>query len=168
MLKKAILFLLILLFIVPAATVLADDGNLLTNGDFEGGTDGSLPDGWFSEMWVDSEDYTQIEVTQIDGNNVLRIDNNFENDARIAQNVSVRGNKTYKLSGYIFSYGVSGGQGANLSFEDIMATSDTVMDSGGEWVYVEMYGKTALLQRNVKVFVRVGGYGGAEHRRSLF
>ena len=169
MLKKAILFLLLLLFIVPAATVFADDGNLLKNGDFEGGiSDGTLPDGWFSEMWVDSQDYTQIEVTQIDGNNVLRIDNNFENDARIAQNVSVRGNKTYKLSGYVFSYGVSGGQGANLSFEDIMATSDTVMDSGGEWVYVEMYGKTSLLQRNVKVYVRVGGYGALSTGEAFF
>ncbi len=159
MLKKSIIFLILFIMIMPALAF-ADDGNLLLNGNFEEVTyDEAIPSEWFSEMWYNFEEYTEITVESVDGNQALKINNKSENDARIAQNVKVRGNKTYKLSGYIFTYGVEGGHGANLSFENVMTTTEGVFNSVGDWQYVEMYGKTSLLQRYVKVFVRVGGYG---------
>jgi len=168
LLKKSIILLFVLIMFVPAFAF-ADDSNLLLNGDFEGGaSEETIPNEWFTEMWVKTPEHTGISVDEIDGNRVLKINNSFENDARISQNVKVKGNKTYKLSGYIFTYGVTGGQGANLSFEDVMTTTEGVFDSQGDWQYVEMYGKTSLLQRNIKVFVRVGGYGALSEGEAYF
>ena len=92
---------------------------------------------------VKTPEYTEITVEEIDGNHVLKIINNYENDARIAQNVKVKGNKTYRLSGYIFTYGAAGGQGANLSFEDVMATTEGVFDSQGDWFTSKCTGRQA-------------------------
>ncbi|MCK5129524.1 MAG: phospholipid carrier-dependent glycosyltransferase [Clostridiales bacterium] len=157
MFKKAIIVLILLLLIIPVS-VLADDENHVKNPGFEDVASG-YPEDWFEEMWHTASDYTVIEVVPFGDTNVLKIANEYENDARLAQNVKVRGNRTYKLSGYIMTEGVLDGQGANLSFEDIMATTDGVFDTQGQWQYVEIYGRTSLFQSGIKIFVRVGGYG---------
>ncbi len=169
MLKKTILVLLMLIVALSTVAFAEDDADALNNGDFEEiNSQGELPDGWFSEMWHTEEGYTYITVEDINGNSTIKISNEYENDARIAQNVKVKANKTYRLSGWIYTDGISGGQGANLSFEDIMETSDGVYSSNGEWQYVELYGKTAWFQTGVKVFVRVGGYGSLSQGTAYF
>ena len=168
MFKKTAIILLLVLIVIPAI-VFADGESFLKNGDFENGEyEDGLPTDWFSEMWVNDSEVTEISVIDIDGNGTLKISNTYENDARIAQNVKVKGNKIYKLSGYISTFGITGGRGANLSFEDIMDTTESVFDTQGEWQYVEMYGKTSLFQSSIKVFVRVGGYGALSQGEAFF
>ena len=163
--KTIILFTLILLFLTSNA--FAENSNLIKNAEFEN-TTSDYPNDWFEEMWHVATDYTEISIIEFDGSNVLQISNNFENDARLCQNISVKGNKTYKLSGYIFADDIEDGQGANLSFEDVMETTEGVFNTGGNWQYVEIYGKTSLFQRNVKIFVRIGGYGNLSTGTAMF
>lgn len=157
MFKKIIITLILILLIVPI-TVFAAEENLIKNPSFEETTSG-YPNEWYDEMWHKATDYTDITVEDVDGAKVLQIANNFENDARLCQNIKVRGNRTYKLSGYIKADNVIDGKGANLSFKDVMASTDGCFDTKGQWQYVEMYGKTSLFQGNVTIYVRVGGYG---------
>ncbi len=169
MLKKTILVLLMLIVAVSTVAFADDEADVLNNGNFEANeADAELPDGWSQEMWHTESGYTFITIEDISGNSTIKIDNVYENDARVAQYVKVKANKVYRLSGWIYTDGIVGGRGANLSFEDIMDTTVGVFNSNGEWQYVEMYGKTAWFQTGVKVFARVGGYGSLSQGAAYF
>ena len=65
------------------------------------------------------------------------------NDARFAQTVSVKPETLYRLSGWIRADGIlDSGRGANLSVEGVYVFSEGVYETGGEWLYVELYGET--------------------------
>lgn len=89
MFKKIIIALILILLIVPISVFAAED-NLIKNSSFEDITS-DYPDEWYEEMWHKATDYTRISLVDVDGENVLQIENNFENDARLCQNIKVRG-----------------------------------------------------------------------------
>lgn len=171
MTKRLLLLLAALLMLLPVP-VLADDAeNLLINGSFdELGSDG-LPSGWYTDAYRNREGITLYSITEDaqDGSSAAVVENIGLNDARFAQRVKVQPNSMYRLSGWIRADEIAdSGRGANLSVSDVYVFSESVFDSQGEWVYVEMYGETGEDQDEVVVFARVGGYSGESIGKASF
>ena len=130
-------------------------GNLLENGDFSLLSDAGMPEGWFTDDYMHTAGYTDYSAEA----GMVTIVNHALNDARFAQTVAVQPDSLYCLSGQIRAE-AQGGLGANLSVADVYAFSESVYDSGGEWRTVSLYGRTGKNQKQVTVFVRLGGYSG--------
>lgn len=149
--------LALLLAAVPAAA--RADGNLLVNPGFE--TVGSgAPEGWKLKQYNYEEGYTLVSVGEGRAGNAAVIENTEDNDACFQQEVAVEPDTLYRLSGYILADGVAGGWGANLSYYDTYVYTDPLYDTGGQWRYVELYGRTGSDQDKAIVCVRLGGYSG--------
>lgn len=162
-LSRQILLLLaaLLLFIVPAGA--EESKNLLVNGSFESLDGDGLPSGWYTDAYVYREDMSQYSITEEarTGSVAAVVSNLKANDARFAQRVKVEPNSLYRLSGWIRADEIAdSGRGANISVSDVYVFSESVFDSEGEWVYVELYGQTGEDQKELTVFARVGGYSG--------
>ena len=168
--KKALCALAALLLILSLGHLaLAEGENLLTNGDFSD-VKGDLPRGWRRDMWLTDTGVSVLTVDE-DGyeGNCVTVTNVDENDARFAQAVKVEPDTLYRVSGMIRAEGCDeGGYGASLSLENVFVYTDPVYDTGGEWQYVEMYGRTAPDQTGMTVFARVGGYGTLARGRASF
>ncbi|MBQ7455947.1 MAG: glycosyltransferase family 39 protein [Clostridia bacterium] len=130
-------------------------GNLLTNGDFAVIADNGLPEGWYTDAYIQTVGYT--EYSAVSGE--ARIVNYALNDARFAQDVAVQPDTLYCLSGFVRA-DATGGLGANVSVSGIYAFSESVYDSPDEWVEVRLYGRTGPSQNEVMVYARLGGYSG--------
>lgn len=137
-------------------------GNLLSNGNFER-LDGQRPEGWSTEEWIKEDGVT---VYSIDRENVysgsasIVVRNEGENHARWIQNVKVNENKLYRISGYVKAEGIGeNGAGALLQVEGVYAEYPEVRDTGGEWAFVQFYGRTGSGQTEITVGASVGGYG---------
>jgi len=157
----------ILIAVLMAAAVLAlillpkkdkpvfQKGNLLENGDFSLLDENGLPQGWYTDAYVKTPGYTDYSAA--DG--VATIVNHDLNDARFAQDVSVQPNSLYCLRGYVRA-DARQGHGGNLSVSNVYVFSESVYDSPEEWQEVRLYGRTGPEQKEVTVFVRLGGYSG--------
>ncbi len=170
--KGFIIFCAILLLLLPlSGAVGEDDGNLLDNGNFTVIDSDGIPEGWYTEAYIEDIGYSVFradpDVTW-KGNPSVSIQNVALNDARYAQVVSVNPETYYCLSGDIMTEGVEEGHGANLSIEGVYAFSEEIFDTGGEWQYVEWYGKTGPDQEDVTIFVRLGGYSGESLGKAWF
>ena len=167
--KKLLGALAALLMILALAGALAEEANLLLNGDFTS-TDGDLPLGWRRDMWLTDVGVSLLTVDEdgYDGG-CATVTNVDENDARFAQTVAVEPDAIYRLSGMIRAEGCDAdGYGATLSVEDVFVYSDGVYDTAGDWKYVELYGRTGPKQKQLTVFARVGGYGALSRGRASF
>lgn len=131
------------------------EGNLLENGDFSRLDVLGTPEGWYTDDYMKTPGYTDYSAES----GVATIVNHERNDARFAQSVSVQPDSLYCLSGEILA-DAQGGLGANLSIADVYVFSESVYDSHGEWQQVKLYGRTGESQKQVTVFVRLGGYSG--------
>ena len=138
--------------------------NLLKDGDFEN----DLYDNWDKDVWVKIDGYSGFDIVNEDGNNVLRINSNELNDAKMKQTVKVEEKQTYRLSGYIKADEVTAGSGANLSFENMFFYTAEQYNTNGQYVYVELYGKTVKDQDTLTVFVRLGGYSSESKGTAYF
>ncbi len=141
----------------------ADGENLLVNPDFELTDAQGNPSGWYRDAWNTSEGYTVYSITDegMNDSHCVAIHNIGENDARFAQRVSVTPDTLYRLSGWIRADRIAdSGWGANLSIEGVYVATEGLYDTNGEWNYVEMYGITGSEQKEITVFVRLGGYSG--------
>ncbi|WP_082967308.1 phospholipid carrier-dependent glycosyltransferase [Paenibacillus oryzae] len=167
---RSVWLLIALLLLLPGAGARAA-GNLLINGDFEVSKNG-LPEGWETEAWLKDEGLTVFGWDQqgaFEGSGVAFITNTGDNHARFIQKVKVKGNQLYRFSGYVRTEGVgSHGTGAHLSVEGAALTYPNVTDTGGEWSFLEFYGKTAKNQREIEVGISLGGYGGINSGTSWF
>lgn len=132
---------------------------LLKNGDFSVLAADGLPADWYTDAYLIEKVYTDYEVIEEDGAHILHITNFYPNDARLVQEVNVDPDRYYLLHGFVKA-DAAGGLGANLSIGDIYAFSESVYDSEGEWIEISYYGKTDSERKSVKVFARLGGYGG--------
>ncbi len=135
--------------------------NLLQNSSFDELDADGLPTGWYTDAYSDAQGVTKFGVgddMDADGHSAY-IKNIEENDARFAQTVSVKPDSLYLLHGYIKA-SCEGGMGANLSVEGIYVFSDCVYDTFGSWEEVTLYGRTGPKQREMTVFMRLGGYSG--------
>ena len=150
-----------------ASTPVDYDVELLKNGSFEQVNDEGTPDGWLPESYLKYKDITRFEVTEGKEGKGVQIISYAPNDARYYQTVKVSPNTIYRFSGYIKS-SAQGGRGANLSIADVYVFSEAVYETGGDWQYVELYGKTGAKQRQVTVFARLGGYSGEAEGEAIF
>ena len=160
----AILLILLGVFLLlrSRGTAPVQQEELIRNGRFTEVNSEGVPVSWYTDAYV-YDGYTDYDVQ--DG--VAHIVNQYPNDARFAQEVSVSPNSYYCLKGLIKADTV-GGLGANLSVADVYSFSDSVYDTHGEWQEVTLYGQTGENQTHLTVFARLGGYGGESQGEAWF
>lgn len=152
----SILCIILTLLLLPSA--LAEE-NLLRNGDFSD-VNGDMPAEWEKGMWLTDMGVSilKVESDGYDGN-CISVQNVASNDARFAQTVSVEPNTLYRISCMCMAEGIGEeGAGATISIEDTFCYSASLRDTGGEWVPLELYGRTGDDQTELTVLARVGGY----------
>ncbi|WP_214630433.1 glycosyltransferase family 39 protein [Paenibacillus agaridevorans] len=137
-------------------------GNLVVNGDFEQ-TEGGMPVNWTTEAWIKDDVSTEYSVelgSAQSGEGAASIRNHGDNHARFIQTVRVESDKLYRISGYVKAEGLRlDAYGAYLSVEGVAVQYPQVHDTGGQWSYLEYYGRTAKDQKEITIGVSVGGYG---------
>ncbi|MBQ8080658.1 MAG: glycosyltransferase family 39 protein, partial [Clostridia bacterium] len=142
--------------------------SLLENGAFSLEGEQEMPDFWYTDAYVLRDSYTEFSVAEgREGGTAAHIVNKIPNDARFAQTVNVEPDSLYRLSGYVKS-SCAGGLGANLSIEGVYVFSESLYDTEGKWVYLELYGRTGPDQYGVTVFARLGGYSGEAEGEAWF
>ena len=150
--------LLLLALALPLGAQAAE--NLVQNGDFSQWDESGLPVGWTYAAWTQDETVSTYWTEEVDGNRCVRLQNFSENDARLEQTVAVRGNTTYRISARMKAEGGDPERtGGNLSVSGSLAVSQDYADTDGQWVPVELYGKTGFFQGEITVALRVGFYG---------
>lgn len=156
----ALVLALALFLVIPlSSTNVASYDNLIVNGDFSRVEDNGLPTGWAIDAY-DGLTGAEFSVEQeADGLYSAHIINAMPKDARFMQDVSVASNAIYRLHGYIRA-SAEGGRGANLSVAGVYVFTEPVFETNGEWTEVTLYGRTGPNQKEVSVFVRLGGYSG--------
>jgi len=137
----------------------AESDNLILNPGFESVTS-DLADDWSASAWYTDEEATQYAVSDMahTGSSSVYLKNEWMNDARYQQTVSVHENSIYRFSAFVKASGISEGWGANLSVQDTFARSTGVLDTQGEWVEQVLYFETTDNQEEVTLFLRIGGY----------
>ena len=165
--KTICLLLIIMLFcLCPMA---AAEENLLVNGDFSDFA-GEFVTGWDREMWFTDAGVSNLTVDP-DGYDgaCISVQNVGVNDARFAQTVSVAPDTLYRISCMCKAENVGDtGIGATISIKDTFCYSEALTDTHGEWVRLELYGRTGADQTELTVFARVGGYGNESVGRAWF
>ncbi len=162
-LSRRILLLVAALLLIALPAWAEQEGNLLINGSFEMLDGDGLPSGWYTDGWVYDPAVSAYRVTEEahTGSLAAVVENITANDARFAQNVPVEPDSLYRLSGWIRTDHIAdSGRGANISVGGVFAFSESIFDSMGDWMHVEMYGRTGPEQQSLTVFARVGGYSG--------
>ncbi len=171
MLRRLLLLIFAAMLLVSSAAIAEESVNLLHNPGFEElGADG-LPTGWATEAYITRVGISNFAVTEAahSGQYAVVVENYDMNDARFAQTITVEPNTTYRLSGWIRADDIlDAGHGANLSIGSVYVFSDSVYETNGEWRYIETYGRTDSDQKELTVFVRVGGYSGESQGRASF
>ncbi|MBN2444159.1 MAG: carbohydrate binding domain-containing protein [Spirochaetales bacterium] len=103
------------------------------------------------------------------GNNSISINNIEQNDARLMQDVTIKENTIYKISGWIKTENVSyEGIGANLSFNEHWFTSEEIEGTQDDWRYVDFYLSVKYDITRLSFCLRVGGYGGISTGKAYF
>ncbi|MDR3085892.1 MAG: phospholipid carrier-dependent glycosyltransferase [Christensenellaceae bacterium] len=167
--RLALLTALILaLLALPVWALAAEGENLLKNPGFQM-EEGRVLD-WYYGGWASETGNFAFELQQEGGEPVLFLENLVPNDARLEQEVALSGGSNYRFSAFIKAEGFSEDDvGANLSFLNTFVATEGLRDTGGEWVYVEVYGKTGFFQRGSLVLaLRLGFYGNEGQGRAWF
>jgi len=165
---KKLAVLLLLFLIIPFGY--AQD-NIIHNGDFELLEEG-LPQGWATHTYTDNPAGVKFSLGHEDvysGQNYIIIENIIEEDSKLLQSVEVEPHATYKISCAVKAFNMGDAAlGANLSLLDIQGTSAGLKDTKGDWVRLELYGRTGRDQRTCTVTLRVGGYGSMNTGKAFF
>jgi len=135
--------------------------NKILNGGFES-VMGDLPRDWRLECWQAENAVCLYETDskyKVKGKYSAKIEHRGKSDSRWVQEVEVKPNTKYKLSGWIKTVGVgSAGAGASIQIQDTGIKTETI--SGiRDWTHVEVNFRTKLDQKTVKVSCRLGDYG---------
>ncbi|WP_151737940.1 phospholipid carrier-dependent glycosyltransferase [Paenibacillus tengchongensis] len=162
--------IMLLLFILPAASVFAD-GNLLQNPGFEEGESG-VPLGWTKDEWIPGEGSGLLSVQSEEvhsGSKAAVIENLEPNHLKWVQTLAVEPGSYYKISGYIkVASTAGGGLGANIFPVGIGGGYPAVADTGGDWQYLEFYGQTGQEQKEVGIGAALGGYSNLIQGKAYF
>ncbi len=147
-----------------------EEGNLLFNPGFEILGEDGLPEGWDISAYRMGNWDTEFSIDRqfCHGGAVsVQLVNYESNDARFVQTVDVEPESMYRLSGWISADQISTESsyvyGANLSvIEGSLTNTNTapLLETDGDWVYVETYGETGPDQWEVQVCARLGGFSG--------
>lgn len=152
---------IIFLFMISGGHAAAEDANLVKNPGFENNKNGTAVS-WGKYDWKDRRGVTEFKLDNTQkhsGDFSLCIKSNFPNDARVKQNIKVKGDTFYKISCWVKTLNVGyGSKGANISIEGLVDTSKDVKGTSGGWQYIELYGKTSKNQKSMMITVGLGGY----------
>lgn len=158
--KKLCTFLIALLAALCLPITAFAGENLVQNGDFSALDESGLPVGWTYSAWTMDDEISAYWTEKSGGDTCVRLENFLRNDARLEQEVAVKGNSLYHISARMKA---AGGDpvciGGNVSVSGSLAISGDYTDTDGEWVTVDLYGKTGLFQNSITVALRVGFYG---------
>ena len=158
--KLGTMLLTFMLLMLLPLTALAG-GGLVYNADFEELDESGLPAGWTYNAWTMDETVSTYWTEESEnGGYCVRLHNYQPNDARLEQEIKVKGSTTYHITARMKAEGADPEKvGANLSVSDTFAYSACYADTAGQWLDVELYGKTALLQNSITIALRMGFYG---------
>ena len=164
------LLVLLLALLLPALPLAAGD-NLLGNGGFEEDEIGHLAM-WSMDAYVHTAAAVRFFATtqaRRSGSRALAIANLEPNDSRAVQWVKVRPDTLYRLTCWVLAQGIeTEAVGANISVLGITGMAGNLTDTGGQWVPVELYGRTAPGQQSLGVLMRLGFYGSLATGLALF
>ena len=127
-------------------------------------TDFSDTSGWYEQMWTSGD---TAQVISLDGNEVVLVEANEENDVRFCRDFDVEPNSNYKISCKVKTENVENGSGANISIINSFATSDAVLGTN-DWQEISLVGKPAENQNRITVCLRIGGYGATSIGKAWF
>jgi hypothetical protein len=157
--RTSIFLFFFLLYLFPCY---AQNKNLIKNGSFETERSGYVVQ-WNTEAYLNNDQSVRFFMSDkeyYDGKKSFGIANLKPNDSKIIQWVEVEPDSLYRLSCWIKAKNITGAQvGANISVLGVKGSSDSVLDTRDEWVYVEVYGKTGPAQESFAVVPRLGFYG---------
>lgn len=166
--RKPYRFLLIVLCLLLPGMALAEGDtltgdNLLYNADFSVTAQAaSLPSGWELEAY-DTAETEAVTVLEQSGN-YISINNTAANDARVCQTVAVEPSTGYRLSGRVRTIDAAEGNGATLSIDNYALDgtycySGSMTGTSDGWQDVTLYFTTGVDQEEIRVALRLGGYG---------
>jgi Gpi18-like mannosyltransferase/predicted membrane-bound dolichyl-phosphate-mannose-protein mannosyltransferase len=148
----------VLLVLVPGTA--RPDENFVQNGDFARGN-GSTPDEWRTDRWDTGAGATDFMWKPPAGGQPAQagIKNTKPNDARFVQDVHVREQTWYHISGKIRTDNVGlGAIGAYLSLMEGFQNTQDLKGTHADWETAEMWVKTEKWQDRLQVALRLGGY----------
>ena len=155
-------FLLIFALLIVISPRLSALEDLVQNGGFETDELGMLSM-WSMDAWINTEAAVRFFATEQfmhSGRRSFAIANLQPNDSRAVQWISVKPDTLYRFSAWIMAKDVvSEGMGANLSVLGSTSAAGDLKDTGGEWRYAELYGRTGPRQKSLAVLLRLGFYG---------
>lgn len=139
--------------------------NLIFNPDFSESSEIlPLPAGWMLDAYQNDAASVQTSLEALENGAVsLRLTNLAANDSRVYQQVDVAGGAVYRLTALLKTESVSGGQGATLSIDNYgvdgsYCYSESVSGST-DWTRITLYFQTGEQQTQIRVALRLGGYG---------
>ncbi len=174
--KRILSVLLIMMLAAIPVAAFAEDNGLIVNGGFEDPDtfDSTKPAGWLFDSYADTYDNRPevseacLEYDSARSGNVLMIENTEADDTAIFQTITVEPSSVYRLSCWIRTENVEGGAGANIALRgDLICRSEPVVGTT-DWSYVELIGKTDILQSSITVSCRLGGYSATSKGKAWF
>ena len=167
--RKLVSLLVCFLLLALPWCALAEEENLLYNGDFTLTDDSGWPEGWAKDAWLREDGVSYWSVTDFSGGACAAVENVTSNDARFIQSVEVEPNTVYHLSGLVRAEGVpEGGAGAGLSVLGSYVDFPQVWDTAGEFVRLESWFRTDQNQREVIIAARLGDYSADNTGKAWF
>ena len=160
---------IVVMMFVFVASCSSSDGSLIENFNFEKG-EGSSIDDWelynYHKDFENDSSCTTISLVKHSGTDgqCVKIESKKDNDARIYQEISVKGNAKYKVQFDAFyenvDKGVSeNGAGLNISSKKGFGKTGGLYGSVEEWNTITAYFTTKEKQETVELTIGIGGYG---------
>lgn len=167
--KRAGRVMVLLLMLALWAASARAEGNLLINGGFEELDGQDQPVGWVSAAWEEGASLFSVDGSPYAGTWCALVESYEGDDARFEQTVAVEPNALYRLSAMVCAEDIGQEEeGAGLSVEDTLESSDYLYETAGEWVQLTLYGQTGPEQTELTVMCRLGGYGSLNTGRAWF
>lgn len=165
---KTAIALMITFLLAFATPAWAEAANLAANPGFEE-FEGNDPYFWTSSSWQNDGAFALDTSQAHTGKASALIINDKATDARFKQEIKVKSNTYYRLSCWIKTENVgSEALGANISIDGLLAVSQDVKGTSGDWTYVELYGKSESDQESFVLTLGLGGYSNLNTGRAWF
>ena len=156
--SRAALAVLTLLPVLASSPVSAE--NFVQNGDLARGG-GNAPEEWRTDKWDQSAGATEFMWRAPSGDQPGQagIKNAKPNDARFVQDLHVREQSWYHITGKVRTENVGQAAiGAYLSLMEGFQNSEDVKGTHSDWQSVELWVKTEKWQDRIQLALRLGGY----------
>ncbi|MDQ0196674.1 glycosyltransferase family 39 protein [Paenibacillus wynnii] len=166
----AMVLFLLLLFVFPVSGAFAA-GNLVQNPGFEEG-EANAPSNWTRDAWISGDGSGLISVQSEEvhsGSNAAMIENLEPNHLKWVQDIQAQSGSYYKISGWVKVVSAEGdGTGANILAVGIGSGYPSVIDTAGDWQYLEFFGQTGPEQTVFGIGASLGGYSSLIKGKAYF